>query len=387
MKRICARLLIITALFLPASGLFSQGVEDPFLMLNSRLAALGGYHTAFTEDYMTLFTNPAGTRSVPFDFLASEISIRLKGPIFDITNAMVRISGGADPLNDPALNAMLTNLNTGLNLTGPVSLAFVSNGLGLGLFNWDEIELRTLGMNISTLYRDNLVLAGGYSFRLPLPPDAGNLDMGFQLKGLARGTASGTHLLLSFLADLFANPQSFILNDPFMLSLGGGLDAGIMYSVGGVFTIGVTGRDLFSATYQMKYPSLNGFFAGTAPVTGMGLVPTDLSAGIKVTPPLGIIGRVINKIDIYLDYLDILDFVTHPSTSRNWLLHLDSGMEISLLEILHLRAGFGQGLFSGGLGLDLTFLKLSAAMYGTEESRFPSLNPVYNVLVSFEFDY
>ncbi|MBN1410885.1 MAG: hypothetical protein JW969_08565 [Spirochaetales bacterium] len=367
---------------------FPQANEDPFSLMNARISALGGYHAAYSEDYTAIFTNPAGIKYVPFEWLVAEMAIGLKGPVFDIATAIINVANtGADPLTDPGLNAMLHNLNTGITIVGPISFAMLIDGFSVGIFSWTEIEFKTIVMDIGRFYRQNLVVTGGYTFRIPLPPEAGTLDIGAQLKVLGRGTVEGISTRLAFLSSLYFDPSAFIMADPLTMSLGGGLDAGIMYNIADILTVGIVGRDVFSATYQMIFPSMMDMLSNFTFTNQMGYVPADLSAGIKVTPPLGIIGRVISKLDIYIDYQDILGFATHPATDKHWFLHLSAGMEVSLLEILHLRAGFAEGLFAGGFGLDLTILKMNVSMFGTEESLCPSLNPQYNVMIDFAFDY
>ncbi len=55
------------------------------------------------------------------------------------------------------------------------------------------------------------------------------------------------------------------------------------------------------------------------------------------------------------------------------------------MEILDLRLGLAQGLFEGGIGIDLHYFILNAAMFGTERSTEPGLSPVYNLQLGFEF--
>ena len=80
-----------------------------------------------------------------------------------------------------------------------------------------------------------------------------------------------------------------------------------------------------------------------------------------------------------------MDFVTHPATATNPVLHIGVGLELTLLEILSLRGGFYDGYFSAGLGINMSFMKLNAAMFGRELSSEPGVNPAYNLAVGLEF--
>jgi hypothetical protein len=62
-------------------------------------------------------------------------------------------------------------------------------------------------------------------------------------------------------------------------------------------------------------------------------------------------------------------------------------VEVVMLQILALRAGFNEGYFSAGLGLNLTFFSLNLTMFGSELSTEPGLRPVYNLLLGLEFRY
>jgi hypothetical protein len=136
-----------------------------------------------------------------------------------------------------------------------------------------------------------------------------------------------------------------------------------------------------------SYASLTGFTTGVTPTLAYGLAPIDLSAGVLFTPPLGALAGYLSDLKIALDYSDILDFLTHPSTASNPVLHVGLGIEVVMLDILSLRAGFGDGYFSAGLGLNLTVFRLNLTMYGSELSTEPGLRPAYNLLVGFEFRY
>ena len=57
-----------------------------------------------------------------------------------------------------------------------------------------------------------------------------------------------------------------------------------------------------------------------------------------------------------------------------------------LLDILALRGGFYQTLFSAGLGLDLSVITFNLSVYGRELSPEPGLQPVYNLLLSLQYD-
>ncbi len=367
-------------------SLSAQVIEDPLNFSNARFTALGGSHAALADDVMTLFNNPAGFRSVEFELLISELTIRVTGPVFDITNAMVLAAGGQDLMSNPALLDLIGNLFTGIELIGPVSFAYVGSGIGVGIFNWGNMGFETIGpLAIKSYFTENLLLVGGYTFRIELPYE-NYIDIGASLKALLRGKTASSRSFPEFLNALLTDPGSLFMGGAFALSVGGGADAGILYSLGKILSVGVVARNAYTPTLRTPYATFSGFLGGTPALPSeYGLVPLDLSAGVKVTPPLGALDYYIGRLTLLLDYTDMLDSITHPATARNWLLHFNLGLEIVLLDVLSLRGGISEGLFSAGLGLDLGLFQLNASMFGSEESGQPATRPVYNMILGISF--
>ena len=213
------------------------------------------------------------------------------------------------------------------------------------------------------------------------------LDLGVTLKAFSRAEVGITQSIFQVFSLFTSFSPTILLQQPFDLNVGFGVDAGVLFSLDKVFSIGIVGRNLYAPVMRNTYSSLTAFTSGGVPVTTYGSVPLDLSAGILIRPRLGVIGPLISDLKIALDYSDILDFVTHPATATNPVLHPGLGIEMVMLKILSLRGGFGHGYFSAGLGLDLAFFRLNLAMYGTELSSEPGLRPAYNLLLGLEFRY
>jgi hypothetical protein len=113
----------------------------------------------------------------------------------------------------------------------------------------------------------------------------------------------------------------------------------------------------------------------------------DLALGVLYTPHFGFLDAYVSDLKFMLDYNDIFDFWTHPATASNPLLHIGLGAEVTLLDVLAVRAGFGDGYFSAGLGMNLTACHLDLAMFGTELSTEPGLRPSFNLIISTLFRY
>jgi len=380
-----AALALVSPAVLPAGSFVFPGVE----FSSARLDAMGGVHVALADDITTLFSNPAGFRQAGPQFSISELTLSLSGPVFSIADLMLRVANGESPktlLSDPKVSSLLTSLHASAGLNGPISFGYVGNGLGFGFFDSSDVTFETEGTlpTVTTTVNQNLMFVGGYAFAIPLPPSIlSTLDFGVSLKVSAQGSVVSDEAISTLLSSPDA---SFLTSAPFDLYVGMGVDAGVLYTWNKTLSLGIVGRNLYAPVMKSSYARLTSLGAGT-PVISYGYTPLNLSAGILFSPRLGFLERYVTNLKLMLDYSDILDFVTHAATATNPVLHVGIGAEVVVLQILALRAGFNEGYFSAGLGLNLTYFSLNLTMFGSELSTEPGLHPVYNLLVGLEFRY
>ncbi len=378
----------------PRRGAFAQGFQiQPIQYPSARMDALGGNHVALADDVTTLLVNPAGFQAAGPQFTFAELSANLTGPIFSIADLVVRIVNGANPVTllvDPTVQSLLTSLYTSMTLNGPVAFGYVGNGLGFGFFNSSGLTFSTVGTvpTITAGLGEDLEFVGGYAFRIPLPAAMkSKLDVGLSVKAFARGSVELSESIVSFFSFLSSPALNILMSQPFNINVGFGVDAGIRYSWNDVISVGIVGGNLYSPVMRNGYATLTAFTQGSAPTVTYGTVPIDLSAGLVYSPRLGPLEAYMSGLKVMLDYGDILDFLTHPATATNPVLHVGLGVEAVLLQILSLRGGFGQGYFSAGLGINLTAFTFNVTMYGSELSTEPGLRPAYNLLTGLEFRY
>lgn len=385
--RICCLSLIA---FVTGFSLYARDGEISISMPSARTAGVGGLHAALTNDLSSLFANPAGFVSAEPQISLAEISVGMRGPIFDIAGLVIQGMNQdfEDLLASDAVLDLVTSLYAAADILGPINFGYLGRGLGFGFFNTTDVTFSSNSpLTITALAGEQITLAGGYGFRMPIPEESGHtLDIGVLLKGSMRGEVTITRTLLE-LPDMFSSIGLETVTDaPFRLISGIGIDMGIRYGFKDIFALGIVGKDLYTPTMTQSYSTTDVFLDGTdEPEISYGTVPIDLTAGILFSPPLGIIGRFIDDLSLTLDYVDILDFLTHPSTASNPILHVSFGAELRMLEILMVRGGFRQGLFAAGLGLDLTIFGIHIAMFGTELSSEPGLRPVYNAQIGIDF--
>jgi len=366
-------LILIIPVALSAADLY----ETPIDIISPVNSALGGPHTTMNSGFSSLMNNPAGFYTAEPEFSIAEITMGLKGPVFDIANLLIT--------NDmAALPGLLQGIYAGMDLLGPISFGYVGEGLGFGIYSNSYSILSSSGpLTVKADIGSEIVLTGGYAMRIPLPlPDVNQLDVGMLLKGTFKGELSFEESALN----IMNIGLSTLTSEPFDFITGIGVDLGFRYTFKNILTFGLVGRDLYSPTLHNVYANINDFSNGATPTQTLnGIVPFSLDSGIMYSLDLESKNYFISDVDIYLDYYDILDFWLYPELATNPLLHIGFGTQISMLSILDVRAGFYQGLLTAGLGLDLYYFKMNLAMFGTELSTEPGLQPVYNIQLGFEF--
>ncbi|MGC9311520.1 MAG: hypothetical protein ACP5IA_02415 [Sediminispirochaetaceae bacterium] len=354
-----------------------QAVEPSVELLSPRDAALGGRHVALTDTFSSLVNNPAGFYTAPEQLSITEITIGLKGPMFSLADAII---GGE--MSD--LSELINGIYAGLDLLGPLSFGYIGEGLGFGVYNQTNLRMwsnNSLTANVRAW--DDIVLTGGYAYRMPFSGDVQALDAGVLLKGGFRGTIDGGISVV----DIMELNVSTLLDEPFRFTSFIGMDLGLRYSVGEKWVFGMVGRDVYTPTLTNEYADYNDFINGVAP-TADNLYDTmqfKLDLGMMYRPQADLSRYSISDIKILFDYKDLLDFWIYPELSTNPLLHISFGTEVTVMEILDVRLGFAEGLFAAGLGLDLSHFTMNVAAFGTERSTEPGLAPVYNLQLGLEF--
>ena len=378
-KKYISLLLVFQFLFFIFSfSLYAEKYyESPIALISPAASALGGPHTTMNDGFSSLMNNPAGFYSVESEFSIAEITVGLKGPVFDIANVII----AEDMAEIPAL---LQGIYTGLDFLGPVSFGYVGEGLGFGIYSNSYSTISSSGpLTVKADLGSEIILTGGYAMRLPLPlPETHLVDAGMILKGNFKGELSFEESALNIM-DI---GMDTLTNEPFYFITGIGVDLGLRYSWINAITLGLVGRDVYSPTLRNEYANVDAFSSGAEPLDDIkGIVPFALDFGILYSPDFESKNLFISDINIYLDYYDILDFWLYPELAVNSILHVGIGAEVSMLSILDVRAGLNQGLFSAGLGLDLYYFKVNLAMFGSELSTEPGLQPVYNIQLGMEF--
>lgn len=374
--RIFCAILFAAVAGIPACA---QGNKvESFDFTSARERSMGGRHVALADDSSVLLTNPAGLADVPSSYSAAELGIRMVGPVFDIADLFV---GGNTSLAD-FLAKNDYKLYAGLDISGPLALGYTGGGLGFGLFNKTRFYVDVASAaSIDITAGEDLLLAGGYALRFDLGKGH-ELDAGVVAKGYVRGQTDSNMGIVEAMG-VVSNPAS-VISDPFILTTGIGLDAGVRWAWNGL-AAGLVCRDAFSPAISTVYSSAGAFLASSPGTSSYVALPRSLDLGLAWTPSLGRLGEVIDTLLIALDYRDLLDlFAIVP---RNPILNVGLGVEARVLEIVTLRAGVADALPSAGMGLNLSAFTLNISAYGAELGLDPGDRPYYNLLIDFSFKY
>jgi hypothetical protein len=317
-------------------------------------------------------------RSVERELKISEVTLSFYESAIEI--ASEALSGSAGPATDRRAT---------YSLWGPVAFSSIRKGRGFGIFSNSNVYVHAWGPSPSAdvIMEDNLVLIGGWGFRIPLPGRSrSTLDVGFAATGFL--TMRGVYNFdVRQLFQSTASIQDMLASSGlFQRRLGAGIDLGVLYSFNNLFSIGLTGRNL-AFTQTRDFATIQDFLSGVGTDTWYVALPMDISAGILVRPPLGKLTWFLSDLIIAADYHNMFDFLIYADGATNPLLHIGVGLELKLLEIVSLRAGYYQCLPSAGVGLDLTLFKLNFAYFGRELSAEPGNYDVSCYTVGLEFSY
>lgn len=255
-------------------------------------------------------------------------------------------------------------------------ISFTRNGFGVGLFAVVDAKLE--GQNILGAQGSavgQLTFHAGYSHTLDL--GLIKLHMGAQ----ARPTlVVNTSINKDFIPNLMEGQGTafdVLKTMDGIKGAGIGIDAGAIMELGW-FKAGISATDLFGVHKdffgtKMTYDDI---ILGELLEDGGALLPQGenstiypvaLNFGVGFNPSIPGLNKVIDPY-LYVDFQDINGVITAAkNTNENALLDLVKvGADVKILNFLNARAGYADGYFTLGAGVDLLFLEANvAATFGT----------------------
>jgi len=232
------------------------------------------------------------------------------------------------------------------------------SSLGLSVFPNVSAQNFSFGVLLSakgSAYYDKNKDAYYYHSRKLLVPSlgmsagllGGRLKFGFAVRGVQ---INETNLV----SPGSGSSQVVPVNNP-RNGFGVGLDGGLLMSLpwAGLPTFGVVARNVGGTAY----PSTPIIPLGGATAARHELTRTSFDAGFSVTPKTG----QHDQITFATDYRDALN-----STETAELRHINIGFEYGAMKFFFFRAGFSQGYWTAGFGLNSKAGSLDLGTYGEE---------------------
>ena len=359
--------LLLLFLFLSCGLLSAETIiEEPHLFpMSPEIMAQGGSYVAVAEGYNSIFTNPAG-------FAEGDPSLTLPSLNFWVHANPLRYLGhflGGNHNTDYLLDEATDG---GFGIGAATGLAYVGNGLGLGLVM--QVDSFIYGPQATGLAGDTLAtlsLVGGYAVSFNIL--GVDMSVGAALRPFARIHTPLSSDAAYELLTAFAGKKSIFgaLNNKATLhGTGLGIDLGLIAKMGS-FRLGVSFRDVGNTPINYKSSSFETVisYLGTNLVFPEGnatsdtyVIPMTINAGLAFYPMWG---NSDSALDIVL-HSEIRDLAAFFEGERDMLTHLHVGAEVRLWESFALRGGLNQGYVTFGLGLELSFVKLDLAYFTRE---------------------
>lgn len=376
------RIILISLILISVSVFSISDAVDNTTLYNR---ALGGPHAGMVRGFDTFFNNPALLAFYEPEMLFFRMDTNLKGDAIAIANLYL---GGDLSLDEPS-TALTTlqdkgydRLYVGVDLSGPLGIGGIGHNWGWAIMNLTglHVDLPYLTGDAEVVFREDLVFAAGIAF--PMPFFIGeSFRMEFTPGVMSRITLRNEVVIESDLLGvlgLMQNTSAIFEDNPVYFSPMFAIDLGFNLNINDIISLAGVVKDIY--TPILKYPVENvsdalSVFTTSSDTSGR-VVYREVNIGLAYNVPLGPLAGVISNIDVYLDYYDLLMF------EKNAWLHWGIGTDITLLEKLHILAGFNEGLLALGLDVDLNGFDVGFAMYGSEEAMQPGLRPVFNFLFS-----
>jgi hypothetical protein len=365
------KILTIVLLF-SATAAFAQTAMPRFEIPTARSNGMGGTHVAYTDNVFSLLVNPAAmmrVRQRSFFALSPvlfnpQTTFGLIGPITDAT------SGSMSALGDAAdiLSEQKGKISTGFDLSEfPLSIAWVADGFGFGLWDRVFINPNIVGTNIVMNAYADVILPVSFAFRI-LRTGTHDVDAGITVKPFARALVSETLRII----DLADNFDMDSLSAP--LIAGVGFDLGFLYR----WDLGLSAGLTFSDIYTGGSAVTN--FLGES--SDAYIVPFSLNWGVAYDFKLGDFWEFDSSFLSRLGFTFAFDwrnfnnvFVQNNYLVRNSALDIGMGLKVTMWDILHLRIGMNECLPSFGIGVDAGSFEIDIAYYGREFGLEPGHMP------------
>jgi hypothetical protein len=379
--------IIILLAILLAFPVFSEEIAMPKVYVPTAASnGFGGHHIAFTDNVFSLFVNPAAMiRVQERSFFTLAASVFSPESTFNILSNLGDLAGGdlggLGSILD-TLKEQKGKLALGVDLPElPLSIAWVANGFGFGLWNRTFINANIRQENVEAHIYGDVMLPVGIAFRI-FEVDGHTIDSGLSYKPFVRIRAEAASSMISALnsADALLDDISIPViagasaNLGFLYRWDMGLQAGL--TIDDMFSFGKVVADLNDENNNNSYYVPYTINLGVAYDFKIGRFWKDApsfiaNTGITFAADWRNFTNVFNQ-DEYLEH-------------HNFLLDFGLGVQITLLDLVHVRVGMNEMLPAFGLGVELGAIKIDMAYYGKELGWEPG--QLSTAVLDFSFSF
>ncbi|MDR0599365.1 MAG: hypothetical protein LBG84_04695 [Treponema sp.] len=361
-------LTICLILLCAAAAFADEKVAMPRLEIpTARSAGMGGAHVAYTDNVFGLLINPSAIMRVNqrSAFAISPTLLNPQSTFQLIKPVRGAVSGDVGRIGDAMdiLSKKHGKVPLGLDLREfPLSIAWVANGLGFGLWDRVFVNPNIIGTTVEMNVYGDVMLPVGFAVKV-LDAEHHKVDAGIVIKPFVRIKTTGAEVQITELMD-----NSFDFMDHFSVPviLGAGVDMGLTYRWTEGFTAGITFADIFTRGKVV------GNIAGED--TNSYYIPFSLNLGAAYDFKIGKFWADAPRfvadmgIAVMADWHDFVNiFQQDDYLKRNAKLNFSAGLQVSMFnDIFMVRAGMNEMLPAVGLGMDLGTFEVNLAYYGKE---------------------
>ncbi|MFA6821048.1 MAG: hypothetical protein WCR26_02460 [Sphaerochaetaceae bacterium] len=417
-------LLIVLIILIIGSSLFAYTgfpnffyPDVSFRPTSARIEAMGGTGVATATGNDALYYNPANLASRKFSLNLPSVSVTLFNPKAIIDEGIIESIMEMDGDDTSSMLGIvkdyfdIVRAGKGEVLTTDIALGFTAGGFGLGINVQEQLHTHSSDGSFTSdklMAEVNVGLSLGYGYRIKVVPNILSIDVGASVRFAYKAYTNriGASELMGLFGDEDADIMDLILTEiPLAAGWAIPIDIGVNFNLPVGFRVSAVARDI-NGKYTMKeYPGMGlwlnemtGFigvediYEGTADPDLIDefapVVPWKLDLGVAWAPSFGKVDKFV-KPTIAVDLVDTITMFEkvgdNPDAFWNYF---RAGAEVRLLSVLDVRAGFNQGYFSVGVGLDLFAIKLDASYYWREFGKEIGDKPVdaLTVRVNLGFD-
>ena len=374
MKKTTIGIFLAAFLALP---IFAERLA-PFVVPTAASNGFGGTHVAYTDNVYSLLVNPAAMIRVEeksfFTFAPSlfnpEKTVKFFGAISIREMMNGNFSNPGEVLDSLGVNDGRIGFGAELR-EFPLSIAWVANGFGFGIWNRFYFYLDVLDLNFEVKTYMDAMFPVGFAFKV-LNLENHSVDAGITIKPFVRAMIHESESITSLIGSTDALEGWSV-----PVIAGGTFDLGLLYRWQQGLQFGLTFNDVFSRAVVL-YGNDNNYY-----------LPFNMNMGLSYEFNVLFLGFTLAADWRNIGIADLWNLGTYfrreDYLRRSFLLDIGVGLQATLFDFVYARMGVNELLPAVGVGVSLDAFKIDLAYYGKELGLQPGQLPVavFDLSVSF----